>query len=77
MIKRKSKHEFIVSLGDTSLVPYTSDQIHEVREWCTEVFGPGGRNPKYKWRYGWVYRQQDTFHFRDEKDALFFMLRWS
>ena len=66
-----------MSLGDTSLVPYTSNQIHEVREWCTEVFGPGGRNPKYKWRYGWVYRQQDTFHFRDEKDALFFMLRWS
>ena len=77
MIKRISKHEFRISLGDTSLVPYTPEQLEEVRNWCTEVFGPGGRNPKYKWRYGWVYRQKDTFYFRNEKDAMFFLLRWS
>jgi hypothetical protein len=77
MIKRKSKHEFIISMGSTSLVPYTPEQLREVRDWCTEVFGPGGRNSKYKWRYGWVNRETDTFYFRNEKDALFFALRWS
>ena len=77
MIKRKSKHEFRIGMGSTSLVPYTPEQLREVRDWCTEVFGPGGRNSKCKWRYGWVNREEDTFYFRNEKDALFFMLRWS
>lgn len=77
MIKRKSKHEFIISMGSASLVPYTPEQLRQVREWCTEVFGPGGRNSKCKWRYGWVNRETDTFYFRNEKDALFFALRWS
>jgi hypothetical protein len=76
MIVRKSKHEYRVSLGDTSLVPYTPEQLNEVLEWCKEIYGPGGRNSKYKWRYGWVHRVEDFFYFRDEKDALFFMLRW-
>lgn len=77
MIKRISKHEFRVSLGDTSLVPYTPHQVDDVLEWCKEIYGPGGRNKKYKWRYGWLHRHADTFYFRDEKDALFFVLKWS
>ena len=66
-----------MSLGDTSQVPYTPTGIREVIDWCTETYGPGGRNKKYRWRYGWVYREKDTFYFRTEKDALFFALRWS
>lgn len=77
MIKRISKHEYRINLGDTSLVPYTPAQLREVMNWCTEIFGPGGRNKKCKWRYGWVHRDKDTFYFRQEKDALFFTLRWS
>lgn len=77
MIERKSKHEFRVKLGDTSIVPYTAQGLREVIEWCTEIYGPGGRNKKYKWRYGWVHRDKDVFYFREEKDAFFFTLRWS
>ena len=77
MIKRKSSHEFRVSLADTSLVPYTGSQILEVINWCKETYGPGGRNPRCKWRYGWVSRDKDTFYFRNEKDALFFVLKWA
>ena len=77
MIERKSKHEYRVCLGNTSLVPYTPGQLHEVLEWCQAIYGPGGRNKKYKWRYGWLARGKDTFYFRNEKDALFFTLRWN
>lgn len=77
MIVRKSKHEFKVSLGDTGLVPYTPMQLHEVLEWCQKNFGKGGRSKKYKWRYGWIHRDKDTFYFRQEKDALYFVLRWT
>lgn len=77
MIKRKSKHEFRVSLGDTGLVPYTPGGLDEVKNWCAETFGSGGRNKKCRWRYGWIHRQEDYFYFKSEKDALFFVLRWS
>lgn len=75
MIKRKSKHEFRISVGDTSLVPYTANDLHNLKDWCKQQFGEPGK--KARWRYGWVYRDTDTFYFRDEKDALFFALRWS
>lgn len=77
MIERKSKHEFRVALGDTSLVPYTTEDLQKVLKWCREIYGPPGRNPKHTWRYGWVVRQKDLFYFRNEKDAMFFVLRWS
>ena len=77
MIKRKSKHEFRISMGDTSLVPYTANDLQEVRDWCTEIFGPGGRNNKCKWRYGWVHRDKDTFYFKNPEDAVLFALRWA
>jgi hypothetical protein len=54
----------------------TSEDLREVRDWCTKVFGQGGRNKKCKWRYGWVHREKDTFYFRTEEDAVFFALRW-
>lgn len=75
MIHRKTKHEFRVRVPITN--PVTSLDIENMRQWCLTTFGPGGRNPKYRWRFGWVRRSEDTFYFRFEKDALFFVLRWT
>lgn len=72
MIIRKSKHEFRVTL--TGLM--TNDR-HETKEWCTTTLGPGGRNKKCKWRYGWTQTTNDIFYFKSEKDALHFALRWA
>lgn len=45
----------------------------DMENWCGETFGghPNGYdNPR--WR-----RSYKTFYFKNEKDATFFMLRWS
>ena len=75
MIKRKSKHEYQVSLGIRA--PYTPKDLQETLEWCKDTFGPGGRNKRYRWRYGWIDRYSDTFYFRRQSDAVLFVLRWS
>jgi len=75
MIKRKSKHEYQVNMGIRS--PYTPEELKETIDWCTEIFGPSGRNKKLRWRYGWTERNEDKFYFRHEKDALFFFLKWA
>ena len=72
MIIRKSKHEFRVVLTEKS----TTD-VRNMRDWCSETFGNGGRNPKYRWRYGWLQDYDDVFYFRSERDALYFDLRWA
>lgn len=75
MIKRKNKHEFRVTAPVNK--PVTNADLEEMRDWCANTFGPGGRKREYRWRYGWFNRDADTFYFRNEKDALFFALRWS
>lgn len=75
MIKRKSKHEYQVNVPINN--PVTRDDIEEMHVWCNTVFGPGGRNKQYRWRYGWIQRRTDSFYFRNEKDAMLFVLRWS
>lgn len=77
MIERKSKHEYRVHLSRITPKPTTVDELKEAIDWCITTFGPGGRNKKCRWRYGWVHRSADYFYFRNEKDALFFVLRWS
>lgn len=77
MIKRKNKHEYVVQFGSLSTKPYTPNDLDEARKWCTTLFGPGGRNNKCQWRFGWIERDRDTFHFKFEKDAIWFTIRWS
>ena len=77
MITRKSKHEYRISFGKTVPKPYTPEELRQALKWCEEIFGPSGRNKKYRWRFGWADRYEDYFYFRTEKDALFFLLRWS
>lgn len=73
MIKRKSKHEFLVTVPNRE--PVTEDDIKELKEWCTEFFGPGGRNKHCRWRYGWTDRISDNFYFKSEGDAVMFAMR--
>lgn len=48
------------------------DAIHE---WCEEQFGPHPKNPDAWCR--WHQRSMGQIHFRDERDAAMFVLRWS
>jgi len=68
--KGKSKH--IIQIRPR----WGSWDVSNARDWCTEIFGIGGRNKKYRWRYGWT-DKQCTFYFKDEKDATMFYMRWS
>ena len=47
----------------------------EVEEWCAKHFGPHPKNPDAWSR--WVHKYSEKIHFRDEKDYVLFMLRWS
>lgn len=72
MVKRKSKHKFVVVVERR----YDSNVKHrDVIDWCTEMFGPGGRNKKCTWRFGWA--ENNNFYFKQERDAVAFALRWA
>lgn len=47
----------------------------EVEEWCEQHFGKHPKNPDAWSR--WVHKYSQKIHFRDEKDYVLFMLRWS
>lgn len=76
-IKRKTKNEFVVNV-DSDFLPVRSRYnplLTEMREWCTSMFGPGGRNKIYVWRYGWT-DTTNNFYFKRKQDAIFFSIRW-
>ena len=69
--ERKSKYKHKITM------PSNWDNGHnEMRDWCTQNFGPGGRSRHLRWRYGWL-DNDITFYFRSGKDAMMFTLRWS
>ena len=45
----------------------------EILEWCTEQFGPPG-GKKYRWM---EILMIGSLEFRDEKDAMLFLLKWA
>lgn len=47
----------------------------EVSEWCRQQFGPHDEHPDAWSRWNHVY--EGKIHFRDEKDYLMFLLKWS
>lgn len=69
--ERKSKYKHKVMFSGI-----TVSRHDEIQAWCTQNFGPGGRSKKLRWRFGWTDRQ-DTYYFKDGKDAMVFTLRWS
>lgn len=70
MIERRGKSKFVVTFTRGEGSGYT-----EKYDWCVSRFGIGGRNPKCNWRYGWT-DKLDTFHFKNQDDALQFLLRF-
>lgn len=47
----------------------------EVEEWCEQQFGPHPKNPDAWSR--WWHKFEESILFRDEKDYVLFVLRWS
>ena len=68
--KGKNKHKVIFSPA------WAQSEHYEIIKWCEEQFGPGGRNKKCRWRYGWT-SSDNVYHFKQAKDAMLFVLRWS
>jgi tRNA isopentenyl-2-thiomethyl-A-37 hydroxylase MiaE len=53
----------------------TGHNMNEVREWCTTQFGKKDKNADAWSR--WTNNNNSLFRFRDEKDYIMFVLRWS
>ena len=53
----------------------TGHDMNEVRQWCAEQFGPVAKAPD-AWSH-WQNNNTSFFRFRDERDWLWFVLRWS
>lgn len=68
--KSKYKHKIVISPARAR------DEHVEIKEWCEQSFGPGGRSKKLRWRFGWT-EKQDVYYFKSSKDAMMFTLRWS
>jgi hypothetical protein len=87
MITRKSNNEYQVVIPPAKKLKkelWNHDSLRENHNllleriyWCTETFGQGGRN--FRWRYGGgnVNKHGDIFIFKNESDALWFRLRWA
>ncbi len=72
IVRPKSKYKFS---REWYVATYNYNYYHEVVEWCTQHFGP---HPNYPDAWSrWVHKYEDQIQFRDEKDYVWFMLRWS
>jgi hypothetical protein len=54
----------------------TGHDMNEVRQWCSEQFGAVGDGVTYT-RDRWQNNNTSLFLFRDERDWLWFVLRWA
>lgn len=71
--KSKSKHKF--SRAKWYDANFDPARYFEIKEWCTQQFGPLNTNPDAWTR--WFMQSHGVMRFRDEKDAMMFILRWS
>lgn len=69
----QSKYKF--SRANWYVAEFDDKHYFEVEEWCAKHFGPHPKNPDAWSR--WVHKYSEKIHFRDEKDYVLFMLRWS
>jgi hypothetical protein len=70
--ERKSKYKHKVVFSPMQI----DDEHSDIQDWCRQMFGPGGRSKKYRWRYGWT-EKENVYYFKSSKDAMMFVLRWS
>lgn len=68
----KAKKRYVVAIDKK---PY---QVDEQKQWCEETYGrAGSRHGKQRrWRLGWT-DNRTFFHFRNEKDATWCMMKWT
>lgn len=69
--QRKSKYKTKVIFEPA----WAFSEHTQIRQWCEDRFGPGGRGKNLRWRFGWT-GSHNTYYFKDQKDATIFVLRW-
>lgn len=69
----QSKYKF--SRANWYVAEYDNKHHFEVLAWCSQQFGPYPARPDAWSR--WFNMYSEKIHFRDEKDYVLFMLRWS
>lgn len=75
MMLDKNKTNYKFSRANWYVAEFDDKHYFEVEEWCAKHFGPHPKNPDAWSR--WVHKYSEKIHFRDEKDYVLFMLRWS
>ena len=60
---------------DWYVAEFNVKDFTDVVHWCREHFGPHPRHPDAWSR--WKHTYENKIHFRDEKDYIWFVLRWS
>jgi hypothetical protein len=73
MIQNPPKYKF--SRARWYVAEFNSDDYYAVDAWCEKQFGPHPRNPDAWSR--WWHKFENSILFRDEKDYVLFLLRWS
>lgn len=57
------------------IAEFNEKYYNEVDEWCAKQFGKHDKRPDAWSR--WWHKYELSIHFRDEKDYILFVLRWS
>ena len=70
----KSKYRFS---RNWFVAGFNWNDYDEVYAWCTNQFGPEPSLANQDAWTRWMHKYGDKIHFRDEKDYVWFMLRWS
>ena len=74
--KSKSPYKFSrAKWWEAEFGPADYNKVREVREWCIEQFGQEPRNHDAWSR--WYHKNHNRILFRDERDYVWFLLRWS
>jgi hypothetical protein len=69
-VERKNKSKYVCKLSQDEKLA-----VNDMRDWCTQTFGTGGRHRWMRWRFGWTHTDRN-FYFKSERDAMFFVLKW-
>ena len=73
--KSESKYKF--TRANWYVADFNWNNYDEVYAWCTQQFGPEPPISRQDAWTRWMHKYGDKIHFRDEKDYVWFMLRWS
>lgn len=74
-IEMESPSKYKFSRAKWYQAEFNPEDYYEVDAWCEKHFGPHPKKPDAWSR--WWHKFEYNILFRDEKDYVFFMLRWS